>query len=491
MMDRKISTPEAQGIPSWALEKLLKRLEEHRIPLHSILIARHGHLVLEAYSRPYGREILHRMFSQTKSLTSLAVGLLISDGVLSLQDKICDYFPEYLPGEVHPWMEKMTIEHMLMMETCHNRTTYDMNSTTENWVRSFFQTPPTHCPGTVFLYDTSSSHTLCALVEKLTGEKMLDFLKRRVLREIGFSEESYIMEDPFGTSMGGSGLMAKPMDMMRVGLMLMNHGRHPDDYGKKDGRQVYPQEYLEKALAFQVSTTMNSLSDKGYGYYFWQVPGDGFGMLGMGSQETRCYPKEDVVVVVTADTQGMQNGSDIIFQDIFAEVFEHLSDGPLPEDRSAYEALAERSTRQALPVLTDWSGENCQAEVDQVEYFFYPNRQGFRKMCFSVGTGSYANKWGSLIYENESGCHRLKFGFGWNLCGQFPEYDQRYMASAAWCESNTLYIRIYLVDESLAAVHIKLNFQEDGHLTVFMQKTEESKFNEFQGVLNAHSLRVE
>lgn len=192
----KISTPEAQGISSRSLLRFIDKLEEQKIPVHSVLIARHGHLVLEAYYKPYEKDTLHRMFSQTKSYTSLAIGLLASQGRLSLQDKICDYFPEYLPGKVHPWMNEMTIEDMLKMETCHNMTTYNKTSTTENWVRSFFQTIPTHRPGTVFMYDTSASHTLCALAEKLTGQRLLDFLKDRVLRQIGFPRKATLCRIP-------------------------------------------------------------------------------------------------------------------------------------------------------------------------------------------------------------------------------------------------------------------------------------------------------
>ena len=273
--------------------------------------------------------------------------------------------------------------------------------------------------------------------------------------------------------------MAKPMDLLRVGLMLLNQGVHPDDYGLSEGRRVYPKGYLEKALAFQVSTTMHPLSDKGYGYKFWQIPGDGFGMLGMGSQDTRCYPKEDVVVVVTADTQGMPNGSDIIFQDIFEEVFERMTDGPLQENAVAYQALQQMISRQMLPVLDAWGGENCQDKVSGAEYVLDANPQGFKTMRLMMEVNQ-----GTLVYENSNGRHCLRFGLNQNLVGVFPEYEQRYVASAAWCEKNTLYIRIYLVDESLAAVHMKLHFSEDDGLTVFMQKTEESKFQEFQGVLN-------
>ena len=355
----KISTPEAQGISSKALERFVDKLKEQKIPVHSILMARHGHMIMEAYYQPYDKEKLHRMFSETKSYTSLGIGLLVSDGVIRLEDKICQYFPEYLPGEVHPWLEEMTIKDMLRMETCHNMTTYEKTSTTENWVRSFFQTVPTHRPGQIFMYDTSASHTLCALVEKLTGQKLLDFLKDRILRQIGFSEESYIMEDPFGVSMGGTGLMAKPTDMLKVGLMLLNGGKDPDDYGKEDGRQVYPKEYLDQALKFQTSTTMSSLRDWGYGFQFWKMPDNGFAMIGLGSQDTLCFPEQDMVITMTSDTQGIPNGSAMILNLIRTEIFEQLSDQPLPELGETEQKLwKEKLEKLELPVLEDWGGEN-------------------------------------------------------------------------------------------------------------------------------------
>ena len=146
------------------MQDFVRVLEKRRVPLHSVLIAQHGKLIFEKYYAPYCRNKLQRMFSVTKSFTSLAIGLLEQEGKISLQDHICDYFPEFLPGVVHPWLAEMTIENMLKMQTCHNMTTYNKTSTTENWVRSFFQTEPTHRPGTLFMYDTSSSHVLCALV---------------------------------------------------------------------------------------------------------------------------------------------------------------------------------------------------------------------------------------------------------------------------------------------------------------------------------------
>lgn len=478
----KISTPEAQGISSKALERFVDKLKEQKIPVHSILMARHGHMIMEAYYQPYDKEKLHRMFSETKSYTSLGIGLLVSDGVIRLEDKICQYFPEYLPGEVHPWLEEMTIKDMLRMETCHNMTTYEKTSTTENWVRSFFQTVPTHRPGQIFMYDTSASHTLCALVEKLTGQKLLDFLKDRILRQIGFSEESYIMEDPFGVSMGGTGLMAKPTDMLKVGLMLLNGGKDPDDYGKEDGRQVYPKEYLDQALKFQTSTIMSSLRDWGYGFQFWKMPDNGFAMIGMGSQDTMCFPEQDMVITMTSDTQGIPNGSDMILNLIRTEIFEQLSDQPLPELGETEQKLwKEKLEKLELPVLEDWGGENVSQMVNGKDYKFYVNKEGFYRMRLSFET----DQTGVLEYENESGNHQIPFGMGNHQIGMFPEYDQLCASSGAWCSKDTFYVCCQLIDESVAAVHFKLVFAENGTMTIFMKKTEETKFNEFQGVYTA------
>lgn len=477
---QRTATPESQGIPTRALISLVRRLEEHKIPMHSLVVARHGCLVGEAYYAPYTKKTLHRMFSETKSYTSLAIGLLVSDGKISLQDKICNYFTEYLPGKVHPWMAEMTVENLLMMETCHNMTTYNKTSTTENWVRSFFQTVPTHRPGTVFMYDTSASHTLCALVEKLTGQKLLDFLKGRFLREIGFSEESYVIPDPFGVSMGGTGLMALPGDMLRVGFMLMSGGNHPDDYGKEEARRVYPGEYLEKALSFQTPTAMNSSTDTGYGYQFWKLPYDGFAMLGMGSQDLLCFPQQDMVFVVNSDTQGIPNGSDIILNDIAAEVFEALSDQPLAEDEAAQREWKEITGKLTLPILENRiEGEKIQAVINGHDYYFCANPNGFKRMKVLFENGER----GCLEYENERGTHRIPFGLGTLEECIFPEYEQKCVTSAGWCAPDTLYIRTWLVDECVASIHFKMVFSDDGELTVLMKKTEETKFNEFQGFL--------
>ena len=121
-----------------------------------------------------------------------------------------DHFAEKLPlGGPSPELARLTIRDMLRMATPYNGTTYKRRPT-KDWVGSFFTARTDHEPGSFFCYDTSSSHTLCALVEKRMGRPLLDVLRREALDAIGFSEQSYCIRDPMGISQGGSGLMATP-----------------------------------------------------------------------------------------------------------------------------------------------------------------------------------------------------------------------------------------------------------------------------------------
>lgn len=485
MFELQRAIPEEVGISSGALTELVDQLEKFHVPVHSLLVMRHGKLVMDAYYAPYTADTLHRMYSITKSFTSLGIGLLEADGRISLDDRICQYFPEYVTEETHPWILEMTIRNMLMMSTCHNMTTYIKTSVTENWVESFFKKQPTHRPGTVFMYDTSASHTLCALVEKLTGRDLLDFLKERFLRRIGFGEDTYILKDPFGSSIGGSGLMIRPEELLRLGMLLMNHGKDPARYGEEDAEQIYPAEYLEAAVSFQTSTVVNSLREDGYGYQFWRIPGNGYACLGMGGQALYCYPDQDLMCVMTADTQDVAGAGDFIYPILDNTLLQTLSDAPLLPDPRAVAMLKERCAHLTLPVLEKrWGGETAADKVSGHSYLV-TEKNGYPFTLFSLELGQEE---GVLHYTIDHNTYRIPFGFGRLVSGIFPAYDQRCASSAAWVSQDTLYIRVWLTDECVASIHFKLQFSDDGTLTLRMKKTEETKFNEYQGILTLKRL---
>ena len=197
------ASPESVGICSQSVMDFFDRLEANDVCMHSVLIIRDGKLAVETYYHPYQADTLHRMFSVTKSFTSLAIGLLAEEGRISLDDKIIDYFPEKLPAKgVHPYTAKITIRNMLMMATAHAGTTISGHRIRLGEELLYRTSYPS--ARTLFHYDTSASHTLCGLVEKLTGMPLLDYLRTKFLDEIGFSKDAYILHDPVGVSMGGS-----------------------------------------------------------------------------------------------------------------------------------------------------------------------------------------------------------------------------------------------------------------------------------------------
>ena len=215
--------PEKVGVPSSCIKKILQTLDEKELPMHSLLIMKDDKLIFEKYYAPYKEDNLHRMFSISKTFSALGICLLQDEGKISIDDPIVKYFPEYTDDSTHPWIKMTTIRNMLMMRTCHAACTYKVNMKSD-WVESFFTVPPTHKPGTVFHYDTSAAHVLCALVEKLSGMDLLSYLKDRAFKHLDFSENSYMIKDPFGVSMGGSGLMATPMDILKVMYLLDKKG---------------------------------------------------------------------------------------------------------------------------------------------------------------------------------------------------------------------------------------------------------------------------
>ena len=159
-----------------------KRLENQDIPMHSLIIMRGNNICMESYYKPYDNNSLHRMFSMTKSLVSLGIGCLYGEHKLSLDDHIVDYFKDKLPQNgAYDYMKMLTIRDMLTMRTCHDSTTYKTAGTTD-WVGSFFTVKPVHAPGTQFSYDTSSTHVLGALIERLSGMRLIDYLKEKFLK---------------------------------------------------------------------------------------------------------------------------------------------------------------------------------------------------------------------------------------------------------------------------------------------------------------------
>ena len=477
-----------------AVKAFLSRTEELGLPVHSFLLYWNGELAAEVYRDPYGPEKLHRMFSVTKSFVSLAVGLLADQGRILLDDPVIRYFPEYLPEQVHPWLAGMTIRHMLRMQTCHRATTYKRKPD-RNWVESFFVTEPDHAPGVLFQYDTSAAHTLGALVEKETGMALLDFLRLHCLDRIGFSRDAYIMKDPFGVSMGGSGLMATPLDLMRLGIFLLNGGRWA-------GRQIYPAWYLSQAVRGQVQTAFSrSLSDErqGYGYQFWRFRQGGYGCFGKGGQYLLCFPGQDMVCVITADTQEITGGHQQLLDCLYGSVFPGTDNPGGPGGRRLYgpgvdvigleppyvpdRCRSRDCVREQLPAMdfigVTGSGVNCRTAAGACVGRYRAEAPGGYFSALGVTLDEDGNA-GTFFWECPSGERKLRFGVGSRVYSDFPDSGAPCWAWAIPVGQNTLFLKWEIAGEDCCSVRIELVFG-CGRMSARMQSTGETAFLEFSG----------
>ena len=477
------AVPEEVGLSSAAILRYFRRLEEKQLCIHSVLILRHGKLCAECYWKPFNRERQHRMYSTTKSFVSAAIGILAGEGKLRLEDRIADYFPEYVPENASPWLREATIRDLLRMSTYLSSTSYWCGC--DDWARSFFEKPATHKPGQIFCYDTSATTTLDILVSRLTGAEFTDYLEPRLFKPLGMSDDIWCVKTGCGHAWGGSGLQAAPRDLAKFALCIMNGGRSPE------GQQLIPEWYVKEATARQIDNTLaNSALEEqqGYGYQFWQLSGRGFATLGMGSQSAYCYPEQDLIVVFNGDTQPKPYALNTEVAAIHDILMPTLSDKPLPADPEGQDAL-QRFIRTAEIAPAPGAKESAMAAcVTGSEYRMSDNPMGIKSLRFDFDGDRVNVRW-----ENETGVHDLLYGLGRNIVGTFPERGMTLtqigraegrepvcIASAGWVEERSLYTNVWITDVAMGSLRMQFTFEGDT-VTMLADKNAEWFLNGYRG----------
>ncbi|MFH1879381.1 MAG: serine hydrolase [Bacillota bacterium] len=441
-----------------AVSRMLGRLEKSGLCMHGFALMRDGLTAAEGYWAPLRAGVPHRMFSVSKSMTSLAVGLLKADGKLKLTDSICDYFPDKLPKTVPGPLLRLTIRDMLRMASCHRFTTYKL-ANDEDWTRSYFTHPPTHEPGTVFCYDTSSSHTLAALAERLSGMPLLRFLQTRLFDIIGASDDKRWLTDPMGVSQGGTGLVLSLRDLAKVAQFCLRMG---------EGTALEP--YLQEATLKQIDTPLQDYAEQtfGYGYQFWRMRNNSFAMYGMGGQLALCLPDLQTVFCTIADTQleldDLQKICDAFWQEVYPGLF-----GETRSPQGEWDALEEKINALSMRAVEN---NDTFAGAYGREYAFDLNPLDLRLLCL---------RGRELIYENASGRHTLPFGVGSWAASTFPALEEPCVTSAGWIAPQLFRLTSYMVGDRPCGVDMLLSFAGD-RVTVQMKSVRELHMAKYGGV---------
>lgn len=336
------STPEAQGISSSAIQSFVDALEARRLGVHSLMLVRNGFIVADGWWKPYASHLPHSMFSVSKSFTSTAIGLAISEGRLSLDDPVLSFFPSYVTPEIRENMGAMRVRHLLSMSTGHAEDTFPpmTGAPDEDWVRIFLSLPITYPPGTHFLYNTGASFMLSAILQSLTGQTLLEYLNPRLFQPLGIDLPTW-ESNKSGINLGGTGLSLRTIDLAKFGLLYLQRGVW-------NGRRVVPEEWIAEATRFQVPNGDDPNSDwnQGYGFQFWRSRHNSYRGDGAFGQFCIVLPEQNAILAMTSGTLDMQG--------ILNAAWEHLLPGmnaePLPESASTTQALNERLAHLAMPL---------------------------------------------------------------------------------------------------------------------------------------------
>ncbi len=321
------STPEAQGISSEAIRAFVEAADKEITTMHSFMIVRHGHVIAEGWWKPQTAETAHIMNSLSKSFTSTAVGLVIEEGKLSLDDEVLKFFPDSAPAAPSANLKAMRVRDLLTMSTGHES---EPKFTKEvPWVQTFLAHPVKFKPGTHFMYNTPATYILSAIVQKVTGKTVLEYLTPRLFEPLGIDKPTW-GTSPQGITFGGYGLFIRTEDVAKFGQLYLQKG-------KWHGKQLVPESWVTAATSKQTSNGSNPKSDwdQGYGYQFWRCQHGAFRGDGANGQFCIVLPEQDTVIAITADTGNMQAQLNVVWDKLFPA----LQAKALPENKAGQEKL--------------------------------------------------------------------------------------------------------------------------------------------------------
>lgn len=291
------STPCAEGVDAQGVIDFIDSVEQSNVELHSLMIIRHGKVVAEGWWNPYKSDYKHIMYSVSKTLTSMAIGMAIADGKLSINDKVISFFPDDLPDTVSANLEAMTVKDLLTM-TAGQDPPASILLDTQNWVRAFLAAPVVDKPSSRFVYNSSATYMVSAIFHKVMGQRVFDYLKSRIFDPLSITDiDSEV--DPMGIDVGGWGMRIRTEDMAKIGQLLLQKGRW-------NGKQLIPEQWIAEASAAHVlqdaliEPSQRDDWSLGYGYQIWRSMYNSYRADGAHGQYILVMPDKDAVVIMTA-----------------------------------------------------------------------------------------------------------------------------------------------------------------------------------------------
>ncbi|MDR1202565.1 MAG: beta-lactamase family protein, partial [Tannerellaceae bacterium] len=301
------------------IKDFLKTIREAEQDLHSLMIVRHGKVVYEQWFGDNAPDKPHVLHSVSKTFTATAIGFAVAEGRLKLTEKVISFFPDKLPAEISDNLNALEIRHLLTMSCGHDRAPNAIRSTPGmDWVEGFLATPFEHEPGVFFVYNSMGSYMLSAIIQKVTGEKLIDYLTPRLFTPLAINDAAW-EESPQGINTGGWGLFLKTEDLAKMGLFFLQKG-------KWNGKQLLPTEWFDEATASHIASlpagrrpeqitpeTKEVDCLQGYGYQMWRSRYNSYRADGNLGQFILILPEKETVIVTTSNSHDMYGELDLVW----------------------------------------------------------------------------------------------------------------------------------------------------------------------------------
>lgn len=448
------SVPEAEGVSSKGINDFLDAIAKSNHEFHSFMFLRHGKVIAEGWWNPYRPDLFHTMYSCSKSFTSTAIGFAVSEKKITVNDKVISFFPDQLPDTVTEFLSEMKIKDLLSMSVGQQPDpTGKVGTSSDNWVKSFLALPIDNKPGSKFLYNSLATYMLSAIVQKVTGQKVIDYLTPRLFQPLGITGVDW-ETDPMGINSGGWGLRLKTEDMARFGQLYLQKGNW-------QGKQILPAAWVDEATSFKidqvpgVEQSKKDSSDwmQGYCYQFWRSRHNSYRGDGAFGQYILVFPEQDAVIAITSETANMQTELNLVWEYLLPA----MKGEKLAPNKQAAASLKKRLSMLALPVPVKSDSAFAVPSIAGKTYTIESNDKHIEKVSFSEKNKTY-----TLLLKADTASYTLNFGPGkWSygetskpgpsLVGAIRNHfaglpPSKIAGSYSWRNNNTLDLVLRYID---------------------------------------------
>jgi CubicO group peptidase (beta-lactamase class C family) len=400
------STPEAQGVTSEGILRFLEAAGKSRHEFHSFMMVRHGCVVAEGWWTPYRPQAKHMLYSLSKSFTSTAVGFAVAEGRLTVEDPVTSFFPGDLPEKTEGHLAELRVKHLLTMSVGQSRDSMPIIGKEQNWVRSFLALPVDNPPGSVFLYNSGATYMLSAIVQKVSGQKVIDYLRPRLFDPLqirGMTWETC----PLGINTGGWGLSVQTETLAKFGRFYLQNGAW-------NGRQILPQAWVHEATSFKIQQSapkggdlekLKQTSDwhQGYCYQFWRCRHNAFRGDGAFGQYMIAMPDHDAVIAITCETSDMQGELNLVWDHLLPAIKET----PLTADPSVHAELEAKLVSLALPLPAPSPAPATAAGISGRTFQIEPTAAGLRTAAFQ-----FHREYCDIVLTDDKNRYAVRCGLG-------------------------------------------------------------------------------